>query len=91
MRKPKNIKKSIMGAQVLYCGHKGSFAADIHVANGVAVVVGPEPRDRRFTDLLDRYSPSSVATHHLMDFPKPIYWNETRGVFVVPVEQIREL
>lgn len=77
-----------MTALVLFCGHEGYFVADT-IAVGNAVVVrasGPVTpanivRDNRF----------GVATHHLVDFPKPGFWRPDLGVFVVPAKQLKKL
>lgn len=71
------------GAVVQYCGHDGTFAADLFEVAGAVVVraAGPVTPDN-----LTR--PAVGATHHLVDFPSPGYWNPRLGVFVVPAAQL---
>jgi hypothetical protein len=81
--------QSRMGAVVLYCGHNGTFLADLTVIEGAVVVRpnGPVKLDR-----LDRSSESvQFATHHLVDFPVAGFWRPELGVFVVPAAQCKEL
>lgn len=79
------MAKATVGALVRYCGHNGSFIADIYEVGNVNVVrangrVGP--------DMLDR---ESEPTHHLRDMPTAGFWKPEIGVFVVPKAQVREL
>lgn len=78
-----------MGALVRYCGHRGVFAADIHVVGSVNVV---RANGAVTGDNLDR-SPDSydAATHHIVDFPIAGFWQPRMGVFVVPKNQVRKL
>lgn len=81
------IKESCMGANVMFCGHQGYFIADIHVVGNVAVVVsapvtpGGLCRDNEF----------GKPTHLMVDFPTGGYWKPSKGIFVVPVGQVRKL
>lgn len=82
------MSKAAMGACIKYCGHEAVFDGDIWHFNGVNVVVANGPIDKQ----LDR-SKEAVewATHELTDFPKAGYWGTTRGIFVVPEDQVTEL
>lgn len=82
------IKESYMGANVVFCGHRGYFIADIHVVGNVAVVALSAPvspgelcRDNEF----------GKPTHLMVDFPTGGYWKPSKGIFVVPVRQVRKL
>lgn len=79
------MSKPHMGARVRYCGHAGWFIADIWEVAGANVVIASRAVS---PDMLTR---NDVATHHLVDFPIAGYWNPTRGLFVVPSEQVRDL
>ena len=75
--------ESKMGAVVQYCGHDATFAADIYVHDGVAVVhAAAAPIEKALT------RPAANPTHHVSDFPKAIFWKPRLGVFVVPVSQV---
>lgn len=76
---------SKMGATVQYCGHDGTFAADIIVVGGIALVVG----NPNVNNILKR--PAQHATHHLVDYPHCYYWNPLRGYFMVPADQCKVL
>jgi hypothetical protein len=78
------MAKSRMGALVLYCGHKGSFVADIWEIGNVNVVVASRPV---LPENLDRHS---EPTHHMIDFPEAGYWKPYKGMFVVPEAQVTE-
>lgn len=71
------------GARVHYCGHDGTFAADLYEIEGAVVVRANGPLR---LDALDR--PARNATHHLSDFPVPGFWRPDLGVFVVPAAQL---
>ncbi len=77
--------KPAMGAQVQFCGHKGSFIADVWVIAGVNVVVASGPVTPAN---LDR---ETTPTHRLVDFPSAGYWRPQKGIFVVPQKQVVEL
>ncbi len=80
------ITKSKMGAKVQYCGHNGTFPADIFVHGETALVVAPGSIN------LDRISrPATGATHHMVDYPTALYWNPGRGYFMVPRNQVQVL
>lgn len=79
------MKTGAMGATVLYCGHAGSFIADIWVVGNANVVrangkVTPGNLDRK-----------AIATHSVSDYPLPGFWRPDLGVFVVPEKQVRKL
>lgn len=86
------MSQAKMGAVVIYCGHDASFVADIHRVGDVNVVVaGFTTGSRvRFEQLLTRPA-DPEATHHMVDFPGPVYWSPPRGVFVVPEQNVKEL
>lgn len=77
-----------MGATVLYCGHAGTFVADIFDVAGANVV---RANGRVTADNLNRANPDERATHHLIDFPQAGFWRPDIGVFVVPRDQVLEL
>jgi hypothetical protein len=81
--------KTVIGANVLYCGHNGTFLADIIHIEGATVV---RPNGPLRLDKLDR-NPGAVqrATHHLRDFPIAGFWRPDLGVFVVPSAQVTEV
>jgi hypothetical protein len=77
-----------VGARVLYGGHEGYFVADL-IPVGNAVVVrasGPVTPGNIIRD--NQFGP---PTHHMLDFPGPVFWRPDLGVFVVPKKQLREL
>jgi hypothetical protein len=80
--------KSKMGAQVQFCGHAGYFMADIFIIGNVAAVRanGPVTPGNIFRN--NEYGP---ATHIVLDFPLPGLWAPDRGVFVVPIAQVKVL
>jgi hypothetical protein len=80
------MSKAKMGAKVQYCGHDGTFVADIFVIAGANVVRSNGPVTSK---TLER--PTTGATHHLMDFPSAGFWRPDLGVFVVPKAQVKEL
>jgi hypothetical protein len=75
-----------MGATVLYCGHNGTFIADIFKVGNVNVV---RANGKVTPDNISR--PANGATHHLSDFPNGGFWRPDLGVFVVPENQVTEL
>jgi len=80
------MSKAKMGATVQYCGHDGTFVADIFRVGNVNVVKANGPVT---PDSIRR--PAQNATHHLMDFPLAGFWRPDIGVFVVPKAQVKEL
>lgn len=74
------------GARVHYCGHDGTFAADLYEIEGAVVVRASAPVT---PGDLDR--PARDATHHLSDFPAAGFWRPDLGVFVVPAAQVRPI
>lgn len=74
------------GARVHYCGHDGTFVADLYDVEGAVVVRANGPVT---PGGLER--PARGATHHLWDFPLPGFWRPDVGVFVVPAAQVEEL
>lgn len=83
------MSKSAMGAVVQYCGHEGTFIADIYEIGDVNVVHASREVSG---NNLERDSLSfDNATHHLSDFPKAGFWKPRIGVFVVPSRQLTEL
>ena len=83
------LKQGAVGAIVRYCGHEGTFVADILLVAGAAVVRAPGPVNG---ENLNR-DPVSYrwATHWLLDFPCAGYWRPDQGTFVVPLKQVRVL
>ena len=75
-----------MGAVVQYCGHNGTFVADIHRIAGANIVRANGPVT---SDNLSR--PAEGATHVVSDFPTTGFWRPDLGVFVVPEDQVKEL
>ncbi len=82
------MSKAAMGAIVQYCGHRGTFIADIWEVGDVNIVHA----SREVTpDNLHRYEEFGAATHLLVDFPKAGFWKPKLGVFAVPKEQVTKL
>ena len=81
------MSKAKMGAIVQYCGHNGSFVADIFEVAGANVVRANKPVTP--ANLLRRAVPGEV-THHLVDLPSAGFWRPDIGVFVVPKAQVTE-
>lgn len=80
------MSKAAMGAVVQYCGHDGTFIADIFEIDGVNVV------RTSFSVTLDKLErPAVNATHLLKDYPRAGFWRPDLGVFVVPGNQVTEL
>jgi hypothetical protein len=86
-KQPTALKQGAVGAIVRYCGHEGTFVADILLVAGAAVVRAPGPVTG---ENLNR-DPVSYrwATHWLLDFPCAGYWRPDQGTFVVPAKQVR--
>ena len=80
------MSKSKMGARVKYCGHDGTFVADIFEVKGANVVRANGPVTG---SNLDRQA--NDATHYLSDFPSAGFWCPQLGIFVVPKNQVKEL
>lgn len=80
------MAEAIAGAIVQYCGHDGTFVADIFEIAGANVV-----RASRAVSASNIDRPARNATHLLVDFPKQGFWRPDLGVFVVPKEQVRLL
>ena len=76
-----------MGALVQYCGHAGTFVADIFRVGNVNVVRCLDPVT---PGMLNRTNVRE-ATHQLSDFPRAGFWRPDLGVFVVPHTQVRKL
>lgn len=78
--------KAAVGALVRFCGHRGVFSADIIRVGNVVVVRGGGPVSgstiMRAPQLFEQ------AKFHLSDCPGPVYWDERRGIFVVPHENL---
>ncbi len=81
------MSKPFMGAIVQFCGHRGTFIADIWEV-GDANIVHASREVNGDTLERDNYN---EATHHLADFPKAGFWKPRIGVFVVPKDQVTEL
>lgn len=79
------MSRSAIGAQVQFCGHDGTFIADIFEIDGVNVVRSPVPVNG---GMLKR---PAVATHTMEDFPRAGFWRPDIGVFVVPAAQVKEV
>ena len=80
------MSKAAIGAIVQYCGHDGTFVADIFVVGNTNVVrasrnVSPENLER----------PARGATHLVSDFPIRGFWRPDLGIFVVPQKQVVNL
>lgn len=84
--KPRAAKATI-GAVVQYCGHNGSFVADIYRVGNATVVRASEPVTMAG---LDR-TLGAVRTHRVQDMPVRGFWRPDLGVFVVPMAQVTEL
>jgi hypothetical protein len=81
--------KSYIGAIVQYCGHRGTFVADlIQVGSAVAVrASGPVTMENLNRNPLDY----ERATHTMVDFPVGGVWMPLKGFFVVPGNQVKIL
>jgi hypothetical protein len=80
------VSKAAMGAKVHYCGHDGTFTADIYRIGNVNVVKANGPVSGHNIE-----RPAVDATHHLSDFPLAGFWRPEIGVFVVPQTQVTVL
>lgn len=80
------MSRAAMGAKVQYCGHDGTFIADIFRIGNINVVNANGPVT---PSNLER--PAVGATHRLRDFPEAGFWSPNKGVFVVPEKQVVEL
>lgn len=74
-----------MGVMVKYCGHNGSFIADVWELGPFAFVQASAPVKAETLDRVTR------PTHRLSDFPKAGIWQPHNGMFVVPKTQVEEL
>ena len=81
------MSNSAMGAIVQFCGHRGTFIADIFEVGNVNVVHASREVN---ANTLDRDN-FDEATHHITDFPKAGFWKPWIGVFVVAKNQVTEL
>lgn len=72
------------GLTVRYCGHDGTFVADVYEVAGAVVVRAGGPVS---AETIRR--PARGYTRHLLDFPKAGFWRPELGVFVVPADQLR--
>jgi hypothetical protein len=79
---------SIVGANVIFCGHAGYFVADVLKLEGVAVVHASAPVTPAG---LFRHEELGRATHRVVDFPVAGFWKPRAGVFVVPIAQFTEV
>lgn len=70
------------GVLVQYCGHKGSFVADVFEVAGAYVVRPNGPID---LGNLDR---QSSPEYWVTDYPEAGFWRPDLGVLVVPKEQL---
>jgi hypothetical protein len=79
------MSKAKMGALVQYCGHDGTFVADIFEVAGANVVRANGPvTPGNIT------RPAIGATHRISD-SEGGFWRPDLGVFVVPKSQVEEL
>ena len=83
------MSKAYMGAVVRYCGHEGTFIADIRLVAGANVINanGPVTGESLNRDPADY----ALATHQLDDFPEAGGWFPRRGFFVVPEKQVTQI
>lgn len=77
------MSESKMGATVRYCGHDGTFVADIFRIGNVNVV---RANGKVTPGNIQR--PASEATHHIVDFPEAGFWRPDLGIFVVLENQL---
>ena len=80
------MSEAAIGAMVRYCGHNGTFVADIFRIAGVNVIRANGPVTMK---TLTR--PAKAPTHQLEDFPQAGFWRPDLGVFVVPEAQVTKL
>lgn len=80
-----------IGLRIQFCGHDGTFMADVtECAGAVVVKAGTAPgSSAAFLAQLER--PARDADAILVDFPTAACWDTSRGVFVVPATQLRRL
>lgn len=88
MSKTKGKRLGMCGAVVQYCGHDGCFIADVIEVAGACVVKGNGPITPAN---IIRDGSLGKPTHHLLDFPRPVFWQPRIGVFVVPSAQLRRV
>lgn len=78
-----------IGVTVRYCGHKGTFLADIWKIGNVNVVHAAQPITM---ENLDRSEYAyEYATHIIVDAPLAGFWRPLQAIFVLPVDQVVEL
>jgi hypothetical protein len=78
-----------MGALIIFCGHKGTFTADIWRIGTVNVIHASGPVTMDTLDRSDRNF--DAATHHMKDFPQAGFWKPALGIFVIPEKQVRAI
>lgn len=71
------------GAVVQYCGHDGTFVADVYKIGGAMVVRSNGP-----VKLDELQRPARGVSYHMLDYPRPGFWRPDLGVFVVPADQL---
>lgn len=81
------MSESYTGATVRYCGHRGTFIADIFRIAGSNVLRSIEPIR---PETLNRENLED-ATHYVSDFPDAGFWRPDLGVLVVPEAQVKLL
>jgi len=80
------MAKAYVGALVRYCGHLGTFVADIYEVGNANVIHPSTPvtMENLNRDPVDY----EHATHHMVDHPVGGFWRPRIGVFVVPAKQV---
>lgn len=81
------MSDSYTGATVRYCGHRGTFVADIFRVAGANIVRATGPITG---ETLNRKN-FEHATHYVGDFPDAGFWRPDLGVLVVPEAQVKLL
>lgn len=84
----KTRDKSKSGAIVQFCGHRGTFIADVYEVAGACVFHAAKAPVNGDTIRRDNYE---RATHHISDFPDASFWKPHLGIFVVPSAQVKLL
>lgn len=79
------MRKAMIGAKVIYCGHHGYFLADIMKVGSAFVV---RANGKVSGDNIVRQDVEAEATHHLTDMHGG-FWRPDLGVFVVPGEGLK--
>jgi hypothetical protein len=80
------MSKPTIGARVQFCGHDGTFIADIFRVGDCNVV-----RASQKVTPSNLKRPADDATHLMVDFPVQGFWRPDLGVFVVPQDQVEEI